>query len=1080
MSDLTPQQRAQLDSNIKAMLSKGASQDDVIKYSNDFKLKYDPSVKKKEPESEVDKALRGVNLSNATKKISVNKVEKGDGITTFDKTVSVDEYVPDEEKRASGKSAIDELIKAGYDKDFIEGVKDLPELAYKNETTSKQKLAEIYKQSPIKFNELTNEAKVRYSIIDAAYKNAHERLPEEDADRNYKASQEALMVGNLFTDLSNDITDFNSFQQAIAGKKEILDNVVTDPNANRRLTEKLQTVYAKSINPNTKGFQEDYNNSEFNGVLDINQYAGLKTLELFDKEKYNNIKNILGYKITPQYAVDVNVTPDETIRSLTTDSLLASRMGGKVTSKTTSEKIGLETALRELNKLGLDNEADDIKRYQYDLIGASKNVKSQEELDAIKNQFDNSNSALLDLENKFKEDDKRYPLTAELKYDMQLKEILDDRGVSVLGWLGNKFSHNMGTTVDAVENTIVSLFGSERDKAQLSLQRTGEVKKYESSIYLPESEKRENSPFVLKASKDLDKKAKEIVNGRDLSELNAEENKKLVDLVKEHQDEIAYENNGKTGTKNLFSKATGLHVAGFTTDLASFFAQMGIFKGLGIGAKLAEANALYTSTYGEDFNQQVANGVPVDKAHSHATLHGGIMALMVKFGSKYEAVQNMLKGGKSPLAKEIAGISKEAWERLYQSNKSVISRLGQAAKNVGKEQVKMVGTFGVAAPLLTDSADNALLHGEKSAQEMADNVVVHAKDMIIGSAPLILFGLGKGSMKYKANPLEKANIWELGTNPEINKLLIDEKVTSGELTKIEGENYKKAVDNVSSLILQVPADNVKGKLIPDAKRNDYLFNLVTKQRAKELSKELPEKQAAKQEFEGKVAEQKNSLIVEPKTEAQLLSQKVKLEKLLERNTGANVENPLNEKEVIEIKAELQAIEETLAENPKEPSFEEKYRKEYPTFKNSSDAAINDSAKENATDDPVVFIEKFGQEKFDTLVKDLPTSELQSKLDMLLKVNPDNKGVDILDKIIAEREALEPPKEPELTTEQKVKELETERDSEVLKLSKPEVKMELIQSKDLVNSKDPIGSKKQHDTIKEKYKRLKELIDCLHG
>ncbi|MFL3882512.1 hypothetical protein ACI5K4_26920, partial [Klebsiella pneumoniae] len=86
------------------------------------------------------------------------------------------------------------------------------------------------------------------------------------------------------------------------------------------------------------------------------------------------------------------------------------------------------------------------------------------------------------------------------------------------------------------------------------------------------------------------------------------------------------------------------------------------------------------------------------------------------------------------------------------------------------------------------------------------------------------------------------------------------------------ENYKKAVDNVSSLILQVPADNVKGKLIPDAKRNDYLFNLVTKQRTKELSKELPEKQAAKQEFEGKVAEQKNSLIVEPKTEAQLLSQ----------------------------------------------------------------------------------------------------------------------------------------------------------------------------------------------------------------
>ena len=47
MPELTPQQRQQLDSNIKAMLNNGATQDDVIKYASDFNAKYGQQVKKK-------------------------------------------------------------------------------------------------------------------------------------------------------------------------------------------------------------------------------------------------------------------------------------------------------------------------------------------------------------------------------------------------------------------------------------------------------------------------------------------------------------------------------------------------------------------------------------------------------------------------------------------------------------------------------------------------------------------------------------------------------------------------------------------------------------------------------------------------------------------------------------------------------------------------------------------------------------------------------------------------------------------------------------------------------------------------
>ncbi len=60
----------------------------------------------------------------------------------------------------------------------------------------------------------------------------------------------------------------------------------------------------------------------------------------------------------------------------------------------------------------------------------------------------------------------------------------------------------------------------------------------------------------------------------------------------------------------------------------------------------------------------------------------------------------------------------------------------------------------------------------------------------------------------------------------------------------------------------------------------------------------------------------------------------------------------------------------------------------------------------------------------------------------------------------------------------VKKHEEDRDAEIAKVEKPDIKLELVQSKDLVNSKDPIGNKKIHDDIKDRYKRLKALIECL--
>jgi hypothetical protein len=44
--------------------------------------------------------------------------------------------------------------------------------------------------------------------------------------------------------------------------------------------------------------------------------------------------------------------------------------------------------------------------------------------------------------------------------------------------------------------------------------------------------------------------------------------------------------------------------------------------------------------------------------------------------------------------------------------------------------------------------------------------------------------------------------------------------------------------------------------------------------------------------------------------------------------------------------------------------------------------------------------------------------------------------------------------------------------------KPELKLNFVSAQDLVNSKDPLKSKEAHSAIKENFKKLKQLADCL--
>jgi hypothetical protein len=63
-------------------------------------------------------------------------------------------------------------------------------------------------------------------------------------------------------------------------------------------------------------------------------------------------------------------------------------------------------------------------------------------------------------------------------------------------------------------------------------------------------------------------------------------------------------------------------------------------------------------------------------------------------------------------------------------------------------------------------------------------------------------------------------------------------------------------------------------------------------------------------------------------------------------------------------------------------------------------------------------------------------------------------------------------------QQMISEIENEREAEVLKRGKPDVKITFLSSQEMIASKDPVSVKLKQDELKEKYKEIKKAIDCL--
>lgn len=955
--------------------------------------------------------------------------------------------MPDKEATAQAKQINDNVTKQGENpKELANEFKDFPQDAFDREATSKPNLLQLKKENPIQYQNVLNSTKTVYNI----------------------AKNSDIHTANEFNHL-NDL-HYGSMEEFVKGKQrqqQIIDATLSG-DEKEKAHSRLEQNAAPLINAVSPDLVDEYKSSPLAGVIDPNQYAGLKTLQVFEPSKYEQAVKILQSKKDPNYEPSAGV-------SFSNDGFKMGNVTEKETDESIDYKKGLEAVKLNLANIGRSNATTFANKNLYDLdneykkydttadeklysgyndkikslktnidgyvsrINSGSQLTENEKKDYVNdiNTFNETLNIIKPLESKLNEnisaknniqqqylkqkgilndvkldaskDDEKYPLSAQMKFDDQVKELTQSSGINPFEYGIYHFGKGFEKSGNSLNNVATSIFGSEDDNTVNQATSLGQSRTDASDAYLPSTLKSEQPNVIFNFPKEVKEQRDAILKDDSLSD--SEKQYKLGELVQNNQSKIQSVTNPNAGkSANFWSKATIYGNAGVLGDLASIAAQSAGLSIAGAGKLLSASVPMMTTSQDDFFKQAVEEGNPNPDAY--ANLHALVMGAAGLINPDINIVKRSL-GMNTAVGKLIAGVDEATWNSILSENKPLLQKFINSAKSVAGEAGKITAVYGAGTSIANDLLDKGLFDKNISGSDMLNHAVRSSLDMAKNS--LVLFGVNAISNFKNVSSEQKARIWENGTNPEIGIQQVDDAVKSGKLDKVKGEQYKSVIKNTAKLIDQVPTENAKGKSLTDKDRVDYLYNSVVKNKAKDLSKDMPARQAEKLDHAALVADHANNLILEPKTYKQLETVKDQLEKVLEPKKDANGKViELDEKTKKDTEAELEAVNNAIGR------------------------------KENRVE----------------------VTPPQSFTEPITIGNKDGTTTN------------EPLKEIQQDSNDKIKKLEEERDKELAKVSKPNLKLNLVSSKDLVNSKDPVGNKEIHDNIKEKYKKLKQLIECL--
>jgi hypothetical protein len=917
-----------------------------------------------EPTDAISRVLKSVNLGKATRK---QEVEVEDPMLGTTKTL-ID--VPDEQSAAESKKITEELKAQNINADDLyEKIKDLPEDIYNIKVQkdngevynkySKENLSKMYQESPVSFDYAVNNLKNRFALKKAA------------SDMSAKGEEvNPIELSNKYNDL-NQATSWDQWKNNKVEQQKLINTYLPNMDDRKAALKRLEDNSSMYLNPNNEFLQQEYATSPLKDKLDLAQYSALTNMQLFHPEKYESTIKMLTATPEKNYEVTGGLKwtgdgfemqqPEETQTQESVDQKIGKQsiLQDLSSQGRYSAIIGLQDAneklAQKIKELPKDQSSDMVNQYNDNTKQIESYTKQAEKfkqqigesLGKYKDEniqlYNQSVAAINDLSNKnndisnqlkqqqgspsaklidqyntniakiqaikadFKNDDQKYPELADLKYDTQVKDLMQQAGFNAAEYGVSRFGKGINTTGNTLENVIVSMFGSDADKTAHALAKKGEQQREASEFYLPSKLQGINKMVDIRADAPLQAKLNAVVKGRDLKDLSADEVDQMKNILAKNQSQIQTVTPTDAGkSKNFLSLATLYSNTGMLGDIASFAVQGGALGALGASDVVASTLPMWTTTQDEKYKEGLAQGMSDSEANGYANLNASIMALAGLVSPKLDVVKRAI-GLETKAGQMLAGVSEKTWNAVIEKNKPLIDRLANSVTHTAKEAANMGLTYGVGTSVASDVANKAFYNKDITGGQIVDNAVTGLKNILTSSAAL----LGVGAISnFKSTPLvEKAGLWDLGNNPDLNIKRIDEAVANNQITAKQAEQRKAIVNQVSSIIEKMPTTDKNGKPLTDIQRLNTFYNLLLQEKIKDQSTILPKAQKKELEYTDMVLDHANNLVIDPKTPDELATRKAELEAMLEPQVQADgSEVILTEADENNIKAEIEAID----------------------------------------------------------------------------------------------------------------------------------------------------------------------------
>lgn len=723
-----------------------------------------------------------------------------------------------------------------------------------NNANDLQNLSNVKDANPLAYNRLAPIRNVSHSILNTA-------------------GTAAFQAFNNLQDANN----FQEFEQNTNAQKQIINNTFQGEDAQRHL-QQLEQNKAPLINSDNPQLNEEYfsPNNPYKSQLNQNQYAALKQLQMFHPEQYKEITDELNADKNVKWVNDINY------------------------------KIGIEQTKKDLEDAGIHNLQNYLNEQANDLVNAAKTA-TPDQFPALKQKYDEIQGKLADIPLRAS----KYPTLEAVALDRQVKELLQKPDVNSAGVLPYHAAKGaIGDPLESLNNIFTNLLGSNDDIAKLNITKKGEAQSpYD---YTPESYRSEGSNQIFKFPKSVQDEAAQIQNDNNLTD--KQKYAQTAEMLRNNADKISMVANPNAGNRaDFLSKATWYHNAATVGDIAGIAVQTALLNGSNLfeasgatGKALKMANAatpMFLSTQNNFYKDAVANNEPNPLAY--ANTHATIMAAAGLINPDFSIAKRAL-GLNTVAGKVLAGVDEATWNKVLADNPSLLSKFANTAKGVLGEAGKMAAIYGAGTSVAGDVADKLLLNKNLSTDDIMNNAVKSMKDVTINS--LLLYGIG-GVMNFnkgEVTPMEKGRIFELGNNPDIKIQEINDLVDKNQLPREQADKQIAVIENVAKLKSLVPTENAKGKPLSPADQADYLFNLFNKEKAKGLTKSLPEAHEDKLTEVQATADALNNHIFAATTETQLESQKSKLEKQLDEK-DEDGKNVLQDKDRATANGQLDAI-----------------------------------------------------------------------------------------------------------------------------------------------------------------------------